>query len=72
MKYRADLVRGVEHAASLKRRVSADVDERVSRALADGVSADPHALAARLPGVSYFSARRSLIRLQLWTGRTRT
>lgn len=63
------LKRGQKQAALKRRRVGADADERVARALAEGVPADPRALAVRLPGITYARARNSLIRLGLWQPR---
>lgn len=69
LNWRHDLSRGVQRAAAKRLAISADTDERVSWALAEGVAADARALSARL-GISYHRARRSLIRLGLWQART--
>lgn len=65
LNWRHDLQPGVERAAAKKRRISADVDERVSKALGEGVKADARVLSAKLL-ITYHSARSSLIRLKLW------
>jgi hypothetical protein len=66
--WRHDLSRGVQRAAAKRLAISADTDERVTRALAEGVAADARALSARLR-ISYHQARRSLIRLGCWKAR---
>ena len=65
------LKRGQRQAVAKRRRIGADTDERIARAVADGVPADPYALAARLPGMTYARARYALIRLGLWKPRSR-
>jgi hypothetical protein len=65
----AKLAKGRMLAAAKRRRIGADIDERVSQALADGVPADARAISARLR-ISYPAARRALIRLGLWRSRT--
>lgn len=69
LRWQHDRQPGVERAAERKRRASADLDERITGAIAAGVPVDPYALAEKLPGVSYYSARRSLMRLGLWKPR---
>lgn len=65
----AKLTEGRRLAAAKRRRIGADIDERVSQALADGVPADARAISARVR-ISYHAARRALVRLGLWRSRT--
>lgn len=65
----AKIAKGRTRAAAMRRRIGADIDERVSQALAEGVPADARAISSRLR-ISYHAARRALVRLGLWRSRT--
>lgn len=67
----AQLAKGQKLAAAKRRRIGEGTDLLVAAALARGVPADPHALCAELPGMTYARARYSLMRLGLWEARTR-
>jgi len=65
------LAKGQKRAAAKRRRIGADTDDRILRALAEGVPPDPQILSARLSGITYARARYSLIRLGRWEPRRR-
>lgn len=66
---KSKLADGQKRAAAKRRSIGADTDERISRALAAGIAADPYELTARLAGMTYARARYSLIRLGRWQPR---